>query len=238
VGQRSRANGAGQFKFALVDAGVNTNRTARATGTVTGGRVTAITVTDGGTGNVRAPGVIITGNGLGATAEASVSGGAVTAIRVINPGSGYAIVTLVRIDPPPVGLGFTTYWSNDGSSVDGSEPTGAVGVTVADGLFTVRLGDAALANMTVIPADVFTNGDVRLRLWFGDGAAGFTRLTPEQRLGSVGYAMLAQQVVEASIGTSQLASGTVTVEQLADGAVAAALCGRSPRPGDSTLPSC
>jgi hypothetical protein len=214
--------GAGQFKFALVDPGVNTNRPATATATVSGGRVTAITVTSGGTGYKSAPGVTIIGSGSGATAEASVSGGAVTAIRVVNPGSGYTILTQVRLDAPPVGLGFTTFWSNDGSSVDGSEPADAVTVSVKEGLFTVRLGDAALGNMTVVPADVFTNRDVRLRLWFGEGAAGFTRLTPDQRLGSVGYAMLAQRVVEASIGTSQLANGIVTVEKLAEGAVTSA----------------
>jgi hypothetical protein len=214
--------GAGQFKFALVDAGANTNRLARSTATVSGGRVTAITVTDGGAGYVQTPRVTITGNGAGATAEAAVSGGAVSAIRVLNPGSGYTTTPLVRIDPPPVGLGFTTYWSNDGSSVDGSEPADAVTVSLKEGLFTVRLGDAALANMTAIPADVFTNRDVRLRLWFGDGAAGFTLLTPDQRLGSVGYAMLAQRVVEASIGTSQLGNGAVTVEKLAEGAVTSA----------------
>jgi len=211
--------GTGQFKFALVDAGVNTNRTARATATLSGGRVSAITVTDGGTGYVQTPRVNITGTGFGATAEASVSQGAVTAIRVLNAGSGYTLVPQVRIDSPPVGLGFTTYWSNDGSSVDGGEPGGAVTVSVKEGLFTVRLGDAALANMTVIPAEVFTNSDVRLRLWFSDGAAGFTRLTPDQRLSSVGYAMLAQRAVEVNVDTPQLLDGAVTMEKLGNGAV-------------------
>src|SRR5216684_595588 len=49
--------------------------------------------------------------------------------------------------------------------VNGSEPTAAVTVVVAGGLFTVLLGDATLANMTAIPATVFTNADVRLRVW-------------------------------------------------------------------------
>src|SRR5258708_31662366 len=59
--------------------------------------------------------------------------------------------------------GAPTYWSNNGSSVNGSEPTAAVTVVLAGGLFTVLLGDSTLANMTAIPATVFTNADVPLR---------------------------------------------------------------------------
>jgi hypothetical protein len=37
-----------------------------------------------------------------------------------------------------------TYWSNDGTSADGSEPTAAVQLAVSDGLFSVLLGDTNL----------------------------------------------------------------------------------------------
>jgi hypothetical protein len=56
--------------------------------------------------------------------------------------------------------GATTFWSNDGTSVGGSEPTAAVAVTVDHGLYAVLLGDTTLPNMTSIPYTVFGNSDV------------------------------------------------------------------------------
>ncbi len=50
--------------------------------------------------------------------------------------------------------GSTSYWSNDGSSVGGGEPGTAVTVAVAEGLYTVLLGDATLSHMTAVPAGV------------------------------------------------------------------------------------
>jgi len=43
--------------------------------------------------------------------------------------------------------GNTTYWSNDGTSVGGSQPTAAVALTVSKGLYSVLLGDTAVAGM-------------------------------------------------------------------------------------------
>src|SRR5262245_56496383 len=60
------------------------------------------------------------------------------------------------------GNGTTSFWSNNGSSVAGSEPTAAVSLAVSKALYSVLLGDATLANMTVIPNSVFNNPDVRL----------------------------------------------------------------------------
>src|SRR5437867_1099621 len=58
-----------------------------------------------------------------------------------------------------------TFWSNDGSSSAGSQPAGAVPLSIANGLFNVLLGDPALSNMTAgIPSGAFTNTDVRLRV--------------------------------------------------------------------------
>lgn len=87
--------------------------------------------------------------------------------------------------------GSTTYWSNDGTSSAGSQPTAAVTLPVSKGLYSVQLGDTALANMTAIPASVFTNADVRLRVWFNDGVNGSQLLSPDQRIAAVGYAMMA-----------------------------------------------
>ncbi len=46
--------------------------------------------------------------------------------------------------------GDTTFWSNDGTSTIGDEPAAAVSLTVAKGLYSVLLGDSALANMAGI----------------------------------------------------------------------------------------
>lgn len=129
--------------------------------------------------------------------------------------------------------GTTTFWSNDGTSAAGSEPTAAVSLAVAKGLYSVALGDAALAGMTAVPASVFAQADVRLRVWFNDGVHGFQLLTPDQRLASAGYALMAATVpanaitsanlAPLSVGTSQLAFGAVTGAQLAAGATAPAV---------------
>ena len=116
--------------------------------------------------------------------------------------------------------GSITYWSNDGSSTAGSEPAAAVALTVTKGLYSVLLGDTTLANMTAIPASVFTNTDVRLRVWFDDGVNGFQLLTPDQRIAAVGYAMVAGSVPNGSITGAMIASGAVGANQIAPGATA------------------
>jgi hypothetical protein len=104
------------------------------------------------------------------------------------------------------GNGTVTYWSNNGSSAAGSQPTAAVSLPVTNGLYSVLLGDATLANMTVIPNSVFNNPDVRLRVWFNDGVAGFQQLTPDQRIAAAGYAMMAATVPDGSISSAKIAS--------------------------------
>src|SRR5437879_5721220 len=84
--------------------------------------------------------------------------------------------------------GTTAYWTNDGTHLDGTEPTAAVSLTVANGLYSVLLGDTSLSFMTAIPANVFNNSDVRLRVWFNNGTTGSQLLSPDQRIAAVGYA--------------------------------------------------
>jgi trimeric autotransporter adhesin len=211
-------SGTGLFKFALVSRGTNLNRQATAVATVTSGFVTSITVTDGGFGYGSAPAVTITGTtGSGAVATANVSGGVVTSITVNNAGSGYSGV-MVTIAPPPPATVVGTYWSNDGTSSAGSQPSAAVTVPVQGGLFTVILGDIALANMTPIPPTIFANNDAQLRIWFSDGVGGFSRLTPDQPIASVPYAMAAH-ILPMSIGGSNLVNGAISTSQLGDAAV-------------------
>ncbi len=90
--------------------------------------------------------------------------------------------------------GSATFWSNDGTGSGGTEPGNAVSLAVSAGFYSVLLGDATQPNMTVIPATVFTNGDVRIRAWFNDGVNGSQILTPDQRIAAVGYAMVAAKV--------------------------------------------
>ena len=118
--------------------------------------------------------------------------------------------------------GTTTYWSNDGSSTAGSEPTSAVSIPVTKGLYSVLLGDAALPNMQAIANSVFNNSDVRLRVWFNDGANSSQRLMPDHRIAAVGYAMMAGNVQDGAITSAKIAAGAVGSAQLASGAVGSA----------------
>jgi formylglycine-generating enzyme required for sulfatase activity len=89
--------------------------------------------------------------------------------------------------------GTTSYWSNDGSSVSGGEPSiASVSLPCNKGLFSVALGDPALG-ISGIPPTVFTNSDVRIRTWFSEGGS-FQLLSPDQRIAAVGYAMVASSV--------------------------------------------
>ena len=182
-------DGNGQFKFALVDGGATTTaatRTAAGTAVNESGFVTSITLIDGGVGYTSAPTVILTGGGgIGATATASVLGGAVTGFTITSPGSGYTSEPTVSVASPPeptATTNFVTYWSNDGSSVAGSEPVASVNLPVSRGLFSVGLGDDSLANNQSIPKEVFEKPELRLRVWFNDGTKGWQRITPDAKI--------------------------------------------------------
>ncbi len=110
----------------------------------------------------------------------------------------------------------TTVWSQDGKDT----PNTIISVPVTNGLFNVALGDTSIAGMeNAIPASVFDNVNIHLRIWFNDGTTGFAQLAPDQRLTAIGYAFRAANVVEAAIAGPQLANQAVGPSQLADGAV-------------------
>ncbi len=115
--------------------------------------------------------------------------------------------------------GTATFWSNDGSSSGGAEPTQAVTNLVSQGLFTIFLGDSSISNMTPIGASVFTNSDLLLRIWFGEGASQTVQLTPDQRVTSVGFAMMAANVPDGAVTSAKLASNAVTGQSIASGAI-------------------
>lgn len=92
--------------------------------------------------------------------------------------------------------GTATYWSNDGTSVAGSEPVDAVSLQVTKGLYSVLLGDTNLPHMTALSESTLAPGDVRLRVWFNDGTNGFQMISPDQSLAATPYALLAAKVDE------------------------------------------
>lgn len=80
------------------------------------------------------------------------------------------------------GTGARSFWSNGASSVS---------LSVNRGLYSILLGDTNVANMAALPAAVFTNGDVRLRVSFAPQGQTPQWLSPDQRIASVGYAFAA-----------------------------------------------
>ncbi len=109
---------------------------ATATATVSGGEVTALTVTSEGSGYTVAPAVNFTGGaGTGATATATVSGGAVTGFTVTKGGTGY-------VTPPTVALAIGT----------GAKATATVSL---GGVITGLTVTSGGANYTTVPTVAF-----------------------------------------------------------------------------------
>jgi hypothetical protein len=89
--------------------------------------------------------------------------------------------------------GDATWWSHDGTSAGGSEPSGPpVSLPVTRGVFSVNLGDTNVANMLQpIPPSVFTHDSVWLRVWVDDSVNGSQQLIPDRRITAAGYALVA-----------------------------------------------
>lgn len=127
-------------------------------------------------------------------------------------GTGQFKFALVNAD------GTSTYWSNDGTAA--GEPAAAVSLPVTKGLYSILLGNALVPNMTILPATVFTNSEVHLRVWFNDGVNGFQQFAPDQRIAAVGYAMMAATVPDGSITAAKIAPGAVSQLGTPDGSTA------------------
>lgn len=108
-------------------------------------------------------------------------------------GSGYFKFAIVDAD------GSESYWSSDGTSVGGSEPSSAVELAVSGGLFDVLLGDTSLPNMTQpLTPEVFAAPVRHLRVWFSADGAGYTLLSPDRAIASAPYALQAQEAANAA----------------------------------------
>ncbi|MEC8044250.1 MAG: kelch repeat-containing protein, partial [Verrucomicrobiota bacterium] len=122
-------------------------------------------------------------------------------------GNGLFKFALVNTD------GNVTYWSNDGTSVDGSEPQASVAVPVNGGLYAVLLGNTAQQGMGAIDPAVFAQHiDAKLRVWFSDGVNGFQQLSPDRPFASVPYAFSAGTAQTA--GSAPIANGAVNLDML------------------------
>lgn len=97
------------------------------------------------------------------------------------------------------GNGAANYWANDGTA--SGEPSASVSLAVTGGLFDVMLGDTSLTGMTqAVSQSVFNPTDTWLRVWFSQTAGGpFQALDPNQRIGSVAYALRAERALTADI---------------------------------------
>jgi formylglycine-generating enzyme required for sulfatase activity len=205
--------GTGQFQFALVYP--IPNQQAIATAIMGGGApfeyVNGFNLVLNGYGYLTAPTVTITGGGgSGAAATANLTGTSVTSLNIINRGSGYSSTPTVTIAPPP-DFFYPTFWSNDGTSVNGSEPSASIPVGVTNGLFTVVLGDTTISNMAAIPVSVFNQPNLQLQIWFNDGTHGFAALTPPQPLTPTPYAVYANNAGSAGSVAAANITGTISV---------------------------
>ncbi|MBN1282917.1 MAG: hypothetical protein JXA24_04005, partial [Proteobacteria bacterium] len=127
----------------------------------------------------------------------------------------------------------TSLWSNDGTSLDGAEPTGSVAVPVDEGIFQVLLGSASIPGMQVIDPAIFnTTSVLTLKSWFNDGVSGFAELTPPIRITASVYSLNTQYfrgyepidffLQTDQIISSQIAPGAVDNAAIATGAVGGA----------------
>ena len=126
-------------------------------------------------------------------------------------GNGLFKFALVNTD------GNVTYWSNDGTSADGSEPQASVAVPVNGGLYSILLGNTAQQGMGAIDPAVFAqHTDAKLRVWFSDGVNGFQQLNPDRPFASVPYAFSAGTAQSATIADGSISKSMLGSDVIAD----------------------
>ncbi|MBN1516295.1 right-handed parallel beta-helix repeat-containing protein [Candidatus Sumerlaeota bacterium] len=107
-------------------------------------------------------------------------------------GTGYFKFALVNQN------GLTSYWSNDSTSVAGSEPSGYITSQVIDGFFNVVIGDTLTGMDPLVPTVFNEDERIYLRVWFcHDLGSPFQRLNPDRRV--VNPALLGQQSFDEDI---------------------------------------
>ncbi len=122
-------------------------------------------------------------------------------------GNGFFKFAMVNAD------GDTAYWTNDGSTVDGTEPTASITIPVSSGRFAVKLGDTSLTNMNALSASVFDNTDVYLRVWFSVEGTVFEQFTTDMQIVSTGFALKAQvanEVAGDAVTSTTIVNNSIT----------------------------
>jgi hypothetical protein len=141
--------------------------------------------------------------------------GRVTSHGTNFTGTGQFKFAILKTDLPG-----ETVWNSAGVMDIYGEPFSAVEVPVSDGLFIVGLGDTTLSNMMTIPASTFAYEKLKLRIWFSDGAGAFAALNPDQKITSVGFALMAASVPDGAVTASKIAEGAVIGGKIGPDAVA------------------
>jgi hypothetical protein len=123
-------------------------------------------------------------------------------------GTGFFKFALVEQNEP--GL----LWGNAPDDDGNGEPDASVEVTVVRGLFSVLLGDETHPGMQAIPPSVFQQPDLWLRVWFSPPAGPFEVLLPDQRMASIGRALVAATVAPGGVSLEALAPGVLSAGHL------------------------
>ena len=99
--------------------------------------------------------------------------------------------------------GNESLWSNDGTSVNGSQPQNSVSVAVNGGLYSLLLGNSAIPGMGAIDPTLFAqHAGAALRVWFSDGVNGFQQLSPDRPFASVPYAFISKSSMKTNLQIS------------------------------------
>ncbi|MBK7047408.1 MAG: hypothetical protein IPO18_07710 [bacterium] len=104
--------------------------------------------------------------------------------------------------------GTTSPWSNDGTSSNGSQPSGFVTLPVAQGVFSVLLGDPALSMIDLTANLIESCSSPDLRVWVDTGT-GFEQLT-DQPLASSPFA-LKSTYADGALGTFKVSNSSSTL---------------------------
>jgi|GEM_PF-1101409 len=218
---------------------------AAATATITQGRLSAITVTNGGSGYSTAPTVAINGGGgTGATATSTVAGGQVTGITITNPGNLTNATATAVVSATGVVTGFVLtsggsgYSGNPTVQIDAPVP-GGVAANIhfntditADRTVTLDgdrvLGQLILGDLSGNQAYIFNAGSLGGSLTFDNAASGGLHSIINKFQGGndvINSAITLNDQLDARVNASRLTvtgqlSGTGTLTSQGDGILA------------------
>jgi len=204
-------------------------------------QVTALTITNGGTGYTSTPIIAITGGGgVGATAVATVLNGKVNTIQMTNPGSGYTSKPTVTFTGgggtgatanasfSPAQLlysenratlhlhGGVTPWISDGTPHQWTTPVGSSTETYPKGVSVVNvpdMPDPGPGSLTFF----YTNQQSARLMFYHDHAYGITRLNvyAGEAAGYVLQDPVEQTLVTGgTVGGTVIAAGTIPANQI------------------------